>query len=151
MQVAFSDLLSWVEEYLESGSPDDGGETQIGKSPAYRAAIARAKRAAATDADVLIEAESGTGKELLARLVHGESKRRNGPFVAVNCSAFPENLLESELFGHVRGAFTWANMAKPGKFELANGGTLLLGEIGEMPLSLQPKLLGGLRGGGVDR
>ena len=149
--VVFGELLSLVEEYLESGSPNDGGENQIGKSPAYRAAIARAKRAAATDADVLIEAESGTGKELLARLVHSESKRRNGPFVAVNCSAFPENLLESELFGHVRGAFTGANMAKPGKFELANGGTLLLDEIGEMPLSLQPKLLRVLQEREIDR
>jgi len=149
--VAFSELLGLVEEYLESASLADGGENQIGKSPAYRAAIARAKRAAATDADVLIEAESGTGKELLARLVHKESKRRNGPFVAVNCSAFPENLLESELFGHVRGAFTGANMAKPGKFELANGGTLLLDEIGEMPLSLQPKLLRVLQEREIDR
>jgi DNA-binding NtrC family response regulator len=149
--VAFEQLLGLVEEYLEAASFSNEGEVGFGKSPGYQAAIARAKRAAATDADILIEAESGTGKELLARQVHKESRRRNGPFVAVNCSAFPENLLESELFGHVRGAFTGANNSKPGKFELANGGTLLLDEIGEMPLSLQPKLLRVLQEREIDR
>ena len=123
----------------------------VGQSPAFRSVLARAQRVAQTGADVLIEAESGTGKELLARMIHRASPRSGGPFVAVNCSAFPENLLESELFGHVRGAFTGANTSKPGKFELADGGTLLLDEISEMPLSLQPKLLRVLQEREVDR
>jgi len=123
----------------------------IGESPAFRDLVTKAKHVAQTDADILIEAESGTGKELLARLIHRTSPRASKPFVAVNCSAFPENLLESELFGHVRGAFTGAMAAKPGKFQMADGGTLLLDEIGEMPLSLQPKLLRVLQEREVDR
>jgi two-component system response regulator AtoC len=118
------------------------GEPELcGQSPAWLRSLGRARQAAASDADVLIEAESGTGKELVARLIHRLSTRRDGPFIAVNCAAFPETLLESELFGHTKGAFTGAASAKPGKFELASGGTLLLDEVGEMPLSLQPKLL----------
>ena len=117
----------------------------VGRAPALLQALARARAAASTDADVLIEAESGTGKELLARFIHDASDRARKPFVAVNCAAIPEHLLESELFGHARGAFTGATQNRPGKFELAHGGTLLLDEIGEMPLHLQPKLLRALQ------
>src|SRR5262249_25739305 len=130
---------------------DKDAETLIGHSPAWQQAMERARRAAATDADVLIEAESGTGKELVARLIHRLSDRKQGPFVALNCTAFPESLLESELFGHAKGAFTGAVAARPGKFESANGGTLLLDEVGEMPLSLQPKLLRALQEREFDR
>ena len=113
----------------------------IGSSPALLNALEQARQAARSDADILLEAESGTGKELLARLIHDSSPRASRPFVAINCAAVPENLLESELFGHVRGAFTGALSRNAGKFELADSGTLLLDEIGEMPLPLQPKLL----------
>jgi DNA-binding NtrC family response regulator len=122
-------------------SPEVINHGIIGRSPLLLRAIQRARSAASTDADVLIEAESGTGKELLAKFVHAASNRSRKSFIGVNCAAVPEHLLESELFGHARGAFTGANAAKAGKFELANGGTLLLDEIGEMPLNLQPKLL----------
>ena len=117
----------------------------VGRAPLLLRAIQRARAAAATDADVLIESESGTGKELLARFIHDSSDRSRKPFVAVNCAAVPESLLESELFGHGRGSFTGAVGAKAGKFEQADGGTILLDEIGEMPLHLQPKLLRALQ------
>jgi DNA-binding NtrC family response regulator len=113
----------------------------VGNASALLRILQRARAAASTGADVLIEAESGTGKELLARFVHEASDRGGKPFVAVNCAAVPETLLESELFGHGKGAFTGAIGSRPGKFELADGGTILLDEIGEMPLNLQPKLL----------
>ena len=121
--------------------PEAAAPELIGHSPRFLRFLEGVRQVARTNADVLIEAESGTGKELVARLIHRASPRAEGPFVAVNCSAFPDHLLESELFGHVRGAFTGATAAKPGKFELASGGTLLLDEVGEMPLPLQPKLL----------
>jgi DNA-binding NtrC family response regulator len=117
----------------------------IGSSPALRHALDTAQQAAASDADILIQAESGTGKELLARMVHSLSARRECPFIAINCAGIPESLLESELFGHGRGAFTGAEKTQLGKFQLADTGTLLLDEIGEMPLSLQPKLLRALQ------
>jgi DNA-binding NtrC family response regulator len=123
----------------------------IGSSQSLVRTMDRARHAARTTADVLIEAESGTGKEVLARYIHQNSERRDQPFVAVNCAALPEHLLESELFGHVKGAFTGANAAKPGKFELAQDGTLLLDEIGELPLALQPKLLRALQEREIER
>src|SRR3954468_14881233 len=103
--------------------------------------IQLAKTVAQSKATVLIQGESGTGKELLAALVHQNSTRQSRPFVAINCAAIPENLLESELFGYERGAFTGAVSSKAGKFEFANGGTLLLDEISEVDISLQAKLL----------
>ncbi len=118
-----------------------GRDPIIGSSPCLLAALDEARQAARSGADILLEAESGTGKELLARLIHDQSPRAGHPFIAINCAALPETLLESELFGHVRGAFTGALGTNPGKFALASGGTLLLDEIGEMPLVLQPKLL----------
>src|SRR6185503_13594794 len=98
-------------------------------------------RAASTDATVLLEGESGTGKELFARALHVLSPRQDGPFIAINCAAIPETLLETELFGHEKGAFTGATARKPGRFEMAHRGTLFLDEIGELPLSLQAKIL----------
>ncbi len=110
-----------------------------------------AEKVAPTDSSVLIQGESGTGKELIARFIHAKSNRRKKPFVAVNCAALPENLLESELFGYEKGAFTGAVTSKPGKFEIADGGTLLLDEITEMPLSLQAKLLRAIQEKEIDR
>src|SRR3989339_1970214 len=110
-----------------------------------------AKSIASSKATVLVQAESGTGKELLARYIHNQSDRRDNAFVAVNCAALPENLLESELFGHRKGAFTGATADHRGKFEQAQGGTILLDEISEMPLSLQAKLLRVLQEMVVDR
>jgi transcriptional regulator with GAF, ATPase, and Fis domain len=98
-------------------------------------------RAAVTDATVLLEGESGTGKELFARALHAVSPRQDGPFIAINCAAIPETLLETELFGHEKGAFTGATQRKPGRFEMAHRGTLFLDEIGDLPLTLQAKIL----------
>jgi transcriptional regulator with PAS, ATPase and Fis domain len=133
----------------------------IGQSESLRRVLDVAQRAAAADVTILIEGESGTGKEVLARAVHRLSGRKDGPFIPVNCAAIPEGLLESELFGHERGAFTGAVRSKPGRFELARDGTLFLDEIGDMPASMQVKILrvlqereiervGGVRTIGVD-
>jgi two-component system NtrC family response regulator len=113
----------------------------VGDAPATRAALELARKVAVTDSTVLLRGESGTGKDLFARTLHALSRRAGGPWVKVNCGALPEALLESELFGHEKGAFTGAVRQKPGRFEDAHGGTLFLDEIGEMPLALQAKLL----------
>lgn len=130
----------------------DGAAPRIvGRNPAIARVMKLARQVAPSKATVLITGESGTGKEMFARYLHAQSKRANGPFVAVNCAALPEHLLESELFGHEKGAFTGAIARKLGKFELASGGTILLDEISEMDLALQAKLLRVLQEGEIDR
>ncbi len=123
----------------------------VGRHPSLGRVLALARQVAASRATVLITGESGTGKEMFARYIHAHSGRENNPFVAVNCAALPEHLLESELFGHEKGAFTGAISRKLGKFESANGGTLLLDEISEMDVGLQAKLLRALQEGEIDR
>src|SRR4051812_12794028 len=129
-------LLMKEELAIRRGAPQ-----LIGDDPSLRKLFVSLQRAAATDTTVLLEGESGTGKELFARSLHALSPRAEAPFVAINCAAIPENLLETELFGYEKGAFTGAVARKLGKFEMAHRGTLFLDEIGEMPLSLQAKIL----------
>jgi DNA-binding NtrC family response regulator len=132
-----ADYLLLKEELAERR----GAPRIIGEDPQLRMISQQLHRAAATDATVLLEGESGTGKELFARALHALSPRVDGPFVAINCAAIPETLLESELFGYEKGAFTGAAARKPGRFELAHRGTLFLDEIGDLPLPLQAKIL----------
>lgn len=135
----------------ETRSEGESGRAILTNDPAFKRVLEISTLVAASSASVLIQGESGTGKELLARLIHQTSDRRDRPFVAVNCAALPENLLESELFGHEKGSFTGAVATKIGKFELAQGGTLLLDEVSEMEPMLQAKLLRVLQEREVDR
>ena len=129
----------------------DDNRPMIAEDPAMRAVIAMAEQVAPSEASILITGESGSGKEIVARHVHQKSRRTSKPFISVNCAAIPENLLESELFGHEKGAFTGALARRIGKFEEANGGTLLLDEISEMDTRLQAKLLRAIQEREIDR
>ncbi|MCL4456311.1 MAG: sigma-54 dependent transcriptional regulator [Nitrospirae bacterium] len=137
-QKTLADENKQLKEQLKASSMID---EIIGKSPAIQEVIEVIKRVSQTDANILITGESGTGKELVAKAIHARSLRKSEPFVPVDCAALPENLLESELFGYEKGAFTGANTNKPGLFEAAHGGTLFLDEIGEIPMTMQAKLL----------
>ena len=139
--VALSGLRREVLELRRQLSITRGVGTIAGESQAIATVRARIRRVAETDATVLIQGETGTGKELAARAIHFESRRKEGPFLIVDCTALPSNLIESEFFGHEKGAFTDAHERRPGKFEEANGGSIFLDEIGELPLDAQSKLL----------
>ena len=123
----------------------------VGRSSAIRKVLAQVQLVASTEATVLVVGETGTGKELVAREIHHRSTRANQPLIKVNCSAIPHDMFESEFFGHVRGAFTGALRDRPGRFQLADGGTIFLDEIGDLPLELQPKLLRMLQEGQYER
>jgi two-component system response regulator FlrC len=146
---SFDSLTSTIESIMSRASHK--GKEILTENEKMKKLIQLAGSVATSDMTVLITGESGTGKELLARYIQKSSRRRNKPFVAVNCAAIPDNLLESELFGFEKGAFTGANEKKVGKFELANGGTILLDEIGEMTSTLQAKLLRVLQEREIDR
>ena len=134
-------LIREIRRLRDEATPRSGFGGMIGKSPAMRAVYQLIEKVAPTPSSVLITGESGTGKELVARAIHNHSPRKDAPFISVNCAALSENLLESELFGHERGAFTDAVTMRKGRFELADTGTLFLDEVGEMPPQLQAKLL----------
>src|SRR5438128_468678 len=139
------------EEDFERGHAHSDKITLLGTAPAFRRAIELARRVAPTDASVLLTGESGCGKEMIAQFIHAHSRRSSRPFVAVNCAALPEGLLESEMFGHRKGAFTGAVRDKPGLLETAHGGTLLLDELVDMPKPIQAKLLRVIQDGVVRR
>jgi two-component system NtrC family response regulator len=126
---------------MQDGLSHVGFQGMLGSSPQMQEVFTTIKKVASSDVPVLITGDSGTGKELVARAIHKLSRRRNGPFIPINCGAIPENLIESELFGHERGAYTGAHIQRKGKIEMAESGTLFLDEIGELPLALQVKLL----------
>lgn len=146
--------VSELEEqvsYLKETTGFETGNVVIGNSQPIRELMSMVERVAATPATILIQGESGTGKEIIAHLIHHNSPRRDKPFIKVNCGAIPENLIESELFGHEKGSFTGATSRKIGKFERARGGTILLDEIGELNLSMQVKLLRVLQDKEIER
>jgi DNA-binding NtrC family response regulator len=145
-RMAAENMLLREELAVRRGAP-----RIVGDDPRLKQVSLALQRAAATDMTVLLEGESGTGKELFARTLHALSPRADGPFVAINCAAIPENLLETELFGYEKGAFTGAAARKLGKFEVAHRGTLFLDEIGDLPLTLQPKILRSLEAKSFDR
>lgn len=144
-------LLELVERHALGRATAGEGEGPVAQEPASLQLLELAARVARSDSTVLISGESGTGKEVLARYIHQQSPRSAKPFIAINCAAIPDNMLEATLFGHEKGAFTGAIAAQPGKFELADGGTILLDEISEMPLGLQAKLLRVLQEREVER
>ena len=134
-------LDSRIRDAMAFTERQTGVPPVIGQSPPWRHVLRQAAQVAATDTTVFLQGESGTGKEVVARFIHRASPRRNGPFVAINCAALPEQLLESELFGYERGAFTGANLPKAGHIEVASSGVLFLDEVSEMSLTAQAKLL----------
>src|SRR5262245_30613226 len=134
-----------------AGARSPRAEVIVGESDALRYVMSRVEQVATTDATVLLAGETGTGKELFARAIHNRSQRRDRPFVVVNCAALPATLIESELFGRERGAFTGAHATQIGRFELANRGTIFLDEVGELPIELQPRLLRVLQEGQLER
>jgi transcriptional regulator with GAF, ATPase, and Fis domain len=136
-----SNLLTNNAMVLANLNDDDPTHAIIGRSERMQAVFDLVEKVADSDSTILITGETGTGKGLVAKAIHQNSKRKNKPFISINCGAIPENLLESELFGHVRGAFTGATVSKSGKFELAHGGTIFLDEIGDMSPDLQVKVL----------
>ena len=144
-------LLDLVDRHALGHLGVAEGEGPVAREPASQQLLELAARVARSESTVLISGESGTGKEVLARYIHQHSPRASKPFIAINCAAIPDNMLEATLFGHEKGSFTGAIAAQPGKFELADGGTILLDEISEMPLSLQAKLLRVLQEREVER